>query len=74
MPNPPITVSGMFRLGRKTSFVTENWIVPKAGALYSYGVRFFGSKIAVDLGFLNNTDIMDFLFIGVPYVDFTVKF
>lgn len=74
MRDPPITLGGMFRMGRRTSFVTENWIVPSFGSLYSYGVRFFGSKIAVDLGFLNNKYIVDNLFIGIPYVDFTVKF
>ncbi|HET9571186.1 MAG TPA: hypothetical protein VFP20_07260 [Bacteroidales bacterium] len=74
LKDAPFTLNGMFRLGRKTTFITENWIVPGSGALYSYGVRFFGTKIAVDLGFLNNKDIVDFLFIGVPYVDFVVKF
>jgi hypothetical protein len=74
LKNAPFTLNGMFRIGRHTSFVTENWIIPGTGALYSYGVRFFGSKIAVDLGFLNNKDIMDILFVGIPYVDFVVKF
>lgn len=72
--NPPITVNGMFRVGRRNAFITENWIVPSIGNLYSYGVRFFGSKISVDLGFLNNKDIMQAIIIGIPYVDFTVKF
>jgi hypothetical protein len=74
LKNPPITLNGMFRMGRRTSFITENWIVPSIGTLYSYGVRFFGSKISVDLGFLNNKDIMKSILIGVPYVDFVVKF
>ena len=74
MQHPPITLNGMFRMGRRNAFITENWIVPDLGSLYSYGVRFFGSKISVDLGFLNNKDIMDVLLIGIPYVDFVVKF
>lgn len=74
LPHPPITLNGMFRLGRKTSFITENWIVPSIGSLYSYGVRFFGSKISVDLGFLNNKEIIQGIVIGIPYVDFVVKF
>jgi len=74
LKNPPITLNGMFRMGRRTSFITENWIVPSIGTLYSYGVRFFGSKISVDLGFLNNKDIMKGILIGIPYVDFVVKF
>ncbi len=74
LKNPPITLNGMFRIGRRNAFITENWIVPSIGNLYSYGVRFFGSKISVDLGFLNNKDIMDVIIIGIPYVDFVVKF
>lgn len=74
LKNPPITLNGMFRIGRRNAFITENWIVPSIGNLYSYGVRFFGSKISVDLGFLNNKDIMDVIIIGIPYVDFFVKF
>lgn len=74
MKRPPMTLNAMKRIGRKASLITENWIVPELGSLYSYGVRFFGSKIAVDLGFVNNSDIMDIMLIGIPYVDFTVKF
>jgi len=70
----PITVNGMFRMGRKTTFITENWILPKVGSLYSYGVRFFGSKMSVDVGFLNNKEIVKAIFIGIPYLDFVVKF
>ena len=57
--------------------VTENWLVPSDGyyGVYSYGIRFMGEKITVDLAFLNNADIAsDVLAIGVPYVDFVVKF
>jgi hypothetical protein len=74
MEQPPVTLSGMCRLGKKTSLITENWIVPDLGSLFSYGVRFFGDRLAVDLGFVNNKDIMDIMILGVPYVDFTVKF
>lgn len=70
----PITVNGMFRMGRKTTFITENWILPKVGSVYSYGVRFFGSKMSVDMGFLNNKEIVSAIFIGIPYLDFVVKF
>lgn len=74
LEHAPFTLNGMFRMGRRTTFVTENWFVPGSGSIFSYGVRFFGSKISVDLGFLNNKDIKEFIFIGVPYVDFVVKF
>lgn len=74
---PVINLSGMRRIGRKTALVTESWFVPTDGyyGIYSYGIRFMGEKITVDLAFLNNPDIArDVVFIGVPYVDFVVKF
>lgn len=74
--SPIVTISGMKRLSRKTAFVTENWLIPsnRYVGIYSYGLRFFGEKLAVDLAFLNNSDIAAGLLIGIPYVDFVVKF
>jgi hypothetical protein len=76
--NPVITLSGMTRLKQKFSLVSENWFFPDGDGgyypIFSYGMRFFGEKIAVDLGFLNNQDIIEGIVIGVPYVDFVVKF
>lgn len=40
----------------------------------SYGMRFMSQKIAVDFGFINNGDIAKSIFLGIPYVDFVVKF
>ncbi len=75
---PFLTVSGMTRVAKKTALVTENWFVPSNDGTYytliSYGIRFFGEKISVDLAFLNNKDIATVFFIGIPYVDFVVKF
>ncbi len=73
---PIIAISGMTRIARKTALVTENWFFP-ADPYYgviSYGIRFFGEKLTVDLAFLNNPDIASAIFIGIPYVDFVVKF
>ncbi len=75
---PTITLSGMKRVKRKFSLVTENWLIPifddSYYNIYSYGMRFFSEKIAVDLGFINNSDIAEGITIGIPYVDFVVKF
>lgn len=75
---PAITLSGMTRVKRKFSLVTENWFIPFDSdsyyGLFSYGMRFFSEKIAVDLGFINNRDLSEELSLGVPYVDFVVKF
>lgn len=74
--NTIITCSGMYRIAKKTSLVSENWFVinNEAQGVYSYGIRFFGEKLTVDLAFINNSEIVEFLFIGIPYVDFLVKF
>lgn len=73
---PIITISGMTRISSRAALVTENWFVPVDSyyGIISYGVRFFGEKMTVDLAFINNRDIAEILIIGIPYVDFVVKF
>jgi hypothetical protein len=74
--DPIVTISGMKRISRKIALLTENWFIPADGvtSVWSYGLRFLGEKLSVDLGFINNKDIAEILLIGVPYVDFVVKF
>lgn len=73
---PTITLSGVTRLSRKLALVTENWLIPgnRYTGIYSFGIRFFGEKISVDLAFINSSEISEFSLIGIPYVDFVVKF
>jgi hypothetical protein len=73
---PILTLSGMTRISKRAALVSENWLIPTDGyyGLFSYGVRFFGEKIAVDLAFINNRDIAELIIIGIPFVSFTVKF
>jgi len=79
---PIITLNGLMRVGPKMALVTENWMIPVTDweenrdyfEIVTYGVRFFGEKLSVDLGFLNNRNVVEELIIGVPYVDFVVKF
>jgi hypothetical protein len=74
---PIITIIAAARMSRRSSFVTENWIVPNGSAYYtvvSYGIRFFGEKISVDLAFINSEDVLNVFPLGIPYVDFVVKF
>ncbi|AKD03410.1 hypothetical protein POKO110462_05525 [Pontibacter korlensis] len=73
---PVVNLSGRKRISRKTALVTKNWFVPAGSyyGIYSYGIRFMGEKITVDLAFLNNPEIAQEIAIGVPYVDFVVKF
>lgn len=42
--------------------------------IISYGMRFIGERISVDFGFFNNKDIVSASVIGIPYIDFVVKF
>jgi len=75
--DPAIMIGGATRVSRRVSLLTENYFVPSVSdnALVSYGVRFFGEKLSVDLAFANavgpNTT---FLFPGVPYIAFALKF
>jgi len=77
---PVISVSGMVRASKRIGFVSENWLIPEVGeggsyyGVFSYGVRFLGENISVDLAFINNPDIAEGLFIGIPFLDFVVNF
>jgi hypothetical protein len=73
---PIITVSGMTRISQKTALVTENWFISNDNyySVFSYGIRFFGDNLAVDLAFVNNADIAEVFIIGLPWVSFVVKF
>ncbi len=81
--SPLITFSGMTRLRKKLSFVSENWWVTSGqgvdgeglGTLFvSYALRIFGEKMSVDLGFVNNREFLEFLPIGIPWIDFALRF
>ncbi len=74
---PFFLLAGTKRIARRTSLISENYFITESGDNYNlfwYGFRFFGSKLAADLGFINNRDIADWIAIGIPYVGFTVKF
>jgi len=74
--DPVITLSGMTRLSRRISLVTENWFFPADvyRGIISYGIRFFGETMSVDLALVNNEEFSEVFPIGIPYVDFVVKF
>ncbi len=71
---PMVMIGGEKRLTRRTAFVTENWIFPGIDQpLISYGIRFFGKRLSVDLGLINVIG-EGAIFPGVPYIDFVVQF
>jgi hypothetical protein len=72
--NPVITISGMTRVSRKLALISENWFVP-GNLIFSYGLRFMGEKISVDLGLVNSKEIVKEFPLGVPlFLDFVLKF
>lgn len=71
---PAVMLGGETRVARRISLVSENYIIPTVDApLVSYGLRFMGENIAVDLAFFNIANSRA-LFPGVPYVDFVFRF
>jgi len=88
--SPIITLNGMARVGRKVALVTENWVYPYYDEVYlsdgtfdkelttfyiiSYGVRIMRERVTFDIALLNNSDISEFVFLGIPYIDFVFKF
>jgi hypothetical protein len=83
-PKPVVILSGMVRASKRIAFVSENWIVPTMDdessdsytyyGVFSYGIRFLGEKISIDLAFLNNPDIAKEIIIGIPWLDFVINF
>jgi hypothetical protein len=84
---PIFTLSGTTRLSDKAALVTENWFIPAGNfmeedpcdatgyySLFGYGVRFFGEKMSVDIALINSKDILEILIIGMPFVNFAVRF
>ncbi|NKB65610.1 MAG: hypothetical protein GKR89_00995 [Candidatus Latescibacteria bacterium] len=71
---PMIVLGGEKRLSRRLGLVTENWLFPGVDEpLISYGVRFFGKDLSVDLSLLNVLG-QEAIFPGIPYVDFVFNF
>ncbi|MBU8932428.1 MAG: hypothetical protein KOO62_00330 [candidate division Zixibacteria bacterium] len=71
---PMILFGAEARAGRRTAFVTENWVIPEVeNILMSYGIRFFGESLSIDLAFITPFG-EDFFFPGVPYIDFVFNF
>jgi hypothetical protein len=69
-----LMVGGEKRLSRRTAFVSENYFITAGeDPVVSYGLRFFGERMAVDLAFINTLG-RNALFPGVPYVDFVFHF
>jgi hypothetical protein len=74
---PNLMLGGATRVSRRVSLLTENYLFTSLEnhGVVSYGARFFGEQLSVDLAFINAFGPgTTFLFPGVPYVAFAVKF
>lgn len=71
---PVFIFGGEYRVSRRLSLVTENWKIPDIDQpLGSYGMRFLGEKLSVDLAFYTPLG-EDFIFPGFPFVGFVYNF
>lgn len=68
-----LTLGGMARIGKNVALVSENFLIPtESASLVSYGIRFFGESLSVDLAFFNTLDGP--IFPGIPYIDLVLHF
>ena len=74
--NSPLVLGGFkLRLSRGTAFISENYVLPaEEGGLVSFGLRFFGERIAGDVGLIRyvGRDDAD-QGLGFPFVGLAVK-
>jgi len=71
---PIVLIGGERRISRRLAFVTENFFIPGEGKpMVSYGCRFFGENLSIDLAFFRLLG-EEPGFPGMPYIDFMVKF
>jgi len=73
---PLVSVSGIYRTGKKFALMTENYIFDtgdRNAVLLSFGGRFIGKKISVDAGLFFPTDTGG-RFVGVPWLGIAVPF
>lgn len=70
--SPMFMIGGEKRLSKRIAMVSENWKIPGETFVISYGLRFMGENLAVDLAMLNTIDFDATL--GIPYLDFVFNF
>ena len=71
--NPAAMLGGQARLSRRLSFISENWLFPVEGGsegLYSYGLRFLGEGLTVDLAFISAFGETT----AIPWLGFAFRF
>ncbi len=84
---PIIGFSATMRVTKGVALITDNLVLPtyninhythdseiKYFPNFSYGIRFFGKKLAFDLALINNPEIVQKSAIGYPLINFVINF
>jgi len=72
---PFVSVAAVIRVSQLIALTTENWLTLEEEMPYwSYGVRFMGQELSVDLALINNREFSERSVFGFPYVGFAVGF
>lgn len=62
-----LNLAGMVRLSEHLGLVSENWYFTRQDLLLiSYGGRYIGNKISIDVGFVNSPEIIGDIPTGIP--------
>lgn len=76
--HPTLLVGGQLQISNNFKLLTENYVFlgTDAGVLVSGGVRFFGDRLAADIGLVTLTSVIDDAggFPFVPWLGFTYNF
>ncbi|HEX6315174.1 MAG TPA: hypothetical protein VFZ73_09960 [Gemmatimonadaceae bacterium] len=71
---PAAMVGGQHRMSRRISLISENWFFPDGDdteGVVSYGLRFLGENISVDLAWVT---VLDSGGVGIPWLGFAFRF
>ena len=71
---PGFMLGGQGRISRRISLISENWFIPNGGeteGVISYGVRFLGETLSVDLAWMSLLGSAD---ISAPWLGFAFRF
>lgn len=72
--SPGLMIGGQGRVSRRLSVISENWFVPIDGeteGVISYGLRFLGENLSVDLAWVSVLGSGDF---SLPWLGFAFRF
>lgn len=77
--NPGLMLGGEYQVSNNVKLLTENYFFvgfEEAGALVSGGIRFFGDRLAADIGLVTLTSVLDDVdgFPFLPWLGFAYNF